>query len=78
MANAAAEAAKTDEAPEITMKEVSRDNGNGIVVFKTNAKKGTEFTLKVDDEEVKAKSENGQVWFYVGRELTETSNIRLA
>ena len=72
------ETESTGQQAEVTMKEVSRDVDNGIVVFKTNAENGTGFTLLIDQDKVRATAKDGQVWFYAERPLGETPNIRLA
>lgn len=61
----------------VSGKPFSVDQDNGIVVFKTKADEGAEFTCVINGKKVKAVVENGQLWFYAGTSIGQTPAITL-
>lgn len=60
-----------------TAELLSTDNEGGVVVYTTDAPDGTGFTLNIDDDKIKARAKDGQIWFQAGYNLGSDPFIHL-
>ncbi|GAB4023286.1 hypothetical protein GCM10028808_73260 [Spirosoma migulaei] len=71
------EKSKAGESDAIETKCISIDEQGGRVVFETNAADGTKFNAMIDQEQVEATADKGQIWFYLNRSLSAEPIVRL-